>query len=102
MVDTHGEQFHPKAMILRGPKRTTAFVGSANFTRRNLDDLNLEADLQLDCPRGSALDQDFARWFDRLWSNDGMHATVDFKRYEDRSVFDGLSHGPGAYRNGTF
>ncbi len=85
--DTHGEQFHPKAMILHGPKRTTAFVGSANFTRRNLDDLNLEADLQLDCPRGSALDQDFARWFDRLWSNDGMHATVVFERYEDRSVF---------------
>ncbi len=83
--NTHGEQFHPKAMIIREPQRTTAFIGSANFTRRNLDDLNLEADLQVDCPRGAPLDRELAQWFNRLWTNDGMICTVPFEQYEDRS-----------------
>ena len=83
--DTHGEQFHPKMMVVRRPQEFTVILGSANFTRRNLDDLNLEADLRVDGPLGSPLDRDLAAWFDRLWTNDGFHFTVPYETYEDGS-----------------
>src|SRR5690606_22542764 len=39
--DTHGEQCHAKLLLHRSADHATLIVGSANFTRRNLDDLNL-------------------------------------------------------------
>lgn len=83
--DTHGEQFHPKMIVIRHADTATIIAGSANFTRRNLDDLNLEADVALTCPVGSTPDLDTRQWFDRLWSNDGGSFTVEFTRYEDPS-----------------
>ncbi len=83
---THGEQFHPKAFAIRTPGDSTIIMGSANMTRRNLDDLNLESDIRLRCPIGSPPDADLQRWFDRLWFNQGLNATVDFEVYEDHSI----------------
>ncbi|MEE4273730.1 MAG: phospholipase D-like domain-containing protein, partial [Thermoanaerobaculales bacterium] len=40
---THGEQFHSKLIVVRRPQTVDVVLGSANFTRRNLDDYNLEA-----------------------------------------------------------
>jgi len=84
--DTHGEQFHPKMIVIRNALESTAIMGSANMTRRNLDDYNLETDVRLSCPIGSAPDAELQQWFDRLWFNDGLHATVDFEAYEDSSL----------------
>ena len=41
--DTHGEQFHTKMVAIHKQDGTSVLIiGSANFTRRNLDDYNLE------------------------------------------------------------
>jgi len=84
--DTHGEQFHPKAFAIRTRDDSTIIMGSANMTRRNLDDLNLESDIWLRCPIDSPPTADLQQWFDRLWFNQGLNATVDFREYEDHSI----------------
>jgi len=68
-ADTHGEQFHGKALRVRGPERDSLILGSANWTRRNLDNLNLEANLML-APAGEPGER-FDRYFRELWTNHG-------------------------------
>ncbi len=66
---THGEQFHVKLTAVRSGDRLWLMLGSANFTRRNLDDYNLEADVIVDTPAASRLATDVAGWFEMLWTN---------------------------------
>lgn len=66
---THGEQFHAKLTAVRSGGRLWLTLGSANFTRRNLGDYNLEANVIVDAPRGSRLDTETATWFEMLWTN---------------------------------
>ena len=71
---TSGEQFHTKLLVVRRRDRTGILLGSANFTRRNLDDLNLETDVELDVPRDSAPCRRAGAFFHRIWSNrDGTY-----------------------------
>lgn len=84
--DTHGEQFHPKVMVINRPTESTIIGGSGNLTRRNLDDLNLESDLIIRCLRGSSPEAGFRHWFDTLWFNDGLQATVNYEVYQDPSL----------------
>ncbi len=82
---THGEQFHGKLIVVRGPTTVNIVLGSANFTRRNLDDYNLEASLWVEAPRGSALDRELKRYIDRIWTNDGGTYTVPSEAFRDTS-----------------
>jgi len=70
-ANTHGEQFHPKAMVVtrQGGKGDLLLIGSANWTRRNLGDLNLEGNVLILNP-GPAAD-DYRAWFNQVWSNGG-------------------------------
>ncbi|MCP4899115.1 MAG: phospholipase [bacterium] len=79
--DTHGEQFHCKALVHRGQKGTTAILGSANFTRRNLDGFNLEASVRLSLPANSLADRRLKKWFDRMWTNSDGNFTVTAEEY---------------------
>lgn len=84
--ETHGEQFHTKMTVVRTAQRTTVSLGSANMTRRNVGDLNLEANLALSTPRGSSLDRELESYFETLWHNrEGHLHTVDYERYRDTS-----------------
>lgn len=66
--NTHGEQCHNKFLLVRrGDDSAILLTGSANFTRRNLDDLNLETDLVLHGPAAAGPLQRCATLFDRLW-----------------------------------
>ncbi len=88
---THGEQFHTKLAMVYGPERLWLTVGSANFTRRNLADYNLEANLVVDLPRTAAVAQRAVDYFDTLWSNRaslGIEYTADFGAYADPSQLD--------------
>ena len=85
---THGEQFHTKLAMVYGPETFWLTVGSANLTRRNLADYNLEADLAVELPRGSRLSEQAEDYFDTLWSNRaslGIEYTADFGYYADPS-----------------
>jgi phosphatidylserine/phosphatidylglycerophosphate/cardiolipin synthase-like enzyme len=83
---THGEQFHVKMIAVRSAEKVWVTLGSANFTRRNLADLNLEANLAVEMPANAALAGDLQRWFDTLWENRapvGIEYTSDFGTYVD-------------------
>src|SRR4051812_1788984 len=85
---THGEQFHTKLAMIYNPTRFWLTVGSANFTRRNLADYNLEANLVLELPRTTAVAQQTVDYFESLWSNRaslGIEYTADFGYYADPS-----------------
>ncbi|MFO1465413.1 MAG: phospholipase D-like domain-containing protein [Steroidobacteraceae bacterium] len=69
---THGEQFHAKIAAVYGPGRMWILAGSSNFTRRNLRDYNLEADVALDLPSDAVCAMRFSGWFQTLW--DGPQA----------------------------
>jgi phosphatidylserine/phosphatidylglycerophosphate/cardiolipin synthase-like enzyme len=84
-ADTHGEQFHAKAMSLCNPHtgKREILCGSANWTRRNVGDLNLEADAYvIDTPW---LTDAFSAHFDAAWDNaDGLERTAAYEEYAER------------------
>ncbi len=74
---TRGEQYHAKALRIVGPRQDLLLLGSANWTRRNLAGLNLEANLLFRHP--PEIGPDFDRYFERLWSNaDGITETLPY------------------------
>jgi len=82
--DTHGEQCHAKLLLHRSADHATLIVGSANFTRRNLDDLNLETSVQFLADATHPAMRDAARWFDAQWNNpDGRIYSADYARHAD-------------------
>ncbi len=85
---TKGEQFHTKVVMIRSGARLWVMLGSANLTRRNLDDYNLEADLAADLPIDAPLAGELTRWFDTLWFNRGARGseyTAELGAYVDTS-----------------
>jgi HKD family nuclease len=85
---THGEQYHTKLVMVYGPKLFWVTVGSANLTRRNLADYNLEANIAIEVPRAAPLAQQIVDYFETLWSNRaslGIEYTADFGYYADPS-----------------
>ncbi len=83
---THGEQFHTKLIAIRHADRLWLTAGSANLTRRNVGDFNLEANLSVDVPSASALAQQVQRYFETLWNNRapaGIEYTADFGTFAD-------------------
>ncbi|MET0293286.1 MAG: phospholipase D-like domain-containing protein [Steroidobacteraceae bacterium] len=85
---THGEQFHAKLVVVRDDRRTWMTLGSANLTRRNLADYNLEANIAVDTPTGGELAATVLTWFDALWSNRavaGVEYSADAEMYADPS-----------------
>ena len=80
---TSGEQFHTKLTLISRAGRLIASLGSANLTRRNLDDYNLEANVALELASDSALASEFSGYFERLWRNQGGRYTLPFERFDD-------------------
>jgi hypothetical protein len=82
---TRGEQFHSKLVVVRRGRTVDVVLGSANFTRRNLDDYNLEASLWVQAPRGSNLDRELKLYMDRIFTNDGGTFTLPYAAFRDTS-----------------
>jgi hypothetical protein len=72
---THGEQFHTKLALIKHGERLIASLGSANLTRRNIGNYNLEANVALEMRADSPLALEMISYFDRLWNNDGPPGT---------------------------
>jgi phosphatidylserine/phosphatidylglycerophosphate/cardiolipin synthase-like enzyme len=81
--DTHGEQFHTKLLAFHTSSGTTLLGGSANLTRRNLGDYNLEADLLVRA--SDTLAAQASDYFERLWANEGGDFSVPYEAYADDS-----------------
>jgi phosphatidylserine/phosphatidylglycerophosphate/cardiolipin synthase-like enzyme len=85
---THGEQFHTKMVAIRGTDRVWLTAGSANLTRRNVRDYNLEANVAVEAGIDTALAAQVLAYFETLWSNRaplGIEYTADFDAYADPS-----------------
>jgi phosphatidylserine/phosphatidylglycerophosphate/cardiolipin synthase-like enzyme len=83
---THGEQFHSKLVATSTQTDFWFTVGSANLTRRNLDDYNLEANVAVSLPPASALGNSVRGWFEMLWTNRGppdLEYTAEFGTFAD-------------------
>jgi phosphatidylserine/phosphatidylglycerophosphate/cardiolipin synthase-like enzyme len=83
---THGEQFHTKIAMVRRGDRFVASLGSANLTRRNVGNYNLEANVAVEAGVESPLAIEMMGYFDRLWNNDGppgTQYTAAFGAYRD-------------------
>ena len=66
--------------------RVTAILGSANLTRRNLDNYNLELDVLVTMEKNSETAKIINRYFNRIWNNENGLYTVDFEKYEEDSL----------------
>jgi phosphatidylserine/phosphatidylglycerophosphate/cardiolipin synthase-like enzyme len=85
---THGEQFHAKLVIVRTATEFWFTLGSANLTRRNLDDFNLEANVAVSVPLNAEIAMKISGWYEMLWSNRGppdLEYTTELGTYVDAS-----------------
>jgi len=88
---THGERFHSALALVYGSERLWLLAGSANFTRRSLEDYNLEADAAVTASLAAPLSQEALGYFETLWSNRaalGVEYTADFAAFADPSQAD--------------
>lgn len=83
--NTHGEQFHTKMTIIKKKDKSIIIGGSANLTRRNLDDYNLETNIMIETPRNTRLDMEVNNYFNRIWNNRDGNYTVDYEAYRNES-----------------
>ncbi|QJD59576.1 phospholipase [Pseudomonas sp. gcc21] len=83
---TQGEQCHRKWIRLERANGTAELIsGSANFTRRNLDDLNQETSVRLVASQHPALDES-RQVFEKVWSNaNGATYSQPYGTFADHS-----------------
>jgi phosphatidylserine/phosphatidylglycerophosphate/cardiolipin synthase-like enzyme len=85
---THGEQFHSKLVAIYGAQRVWFTLGSANLTRRNIDDYNLEANLAVEAARAAPPAAAVLAWYDTIWNNRapaGIEYSAPYDLYADPS-----------------
>jgi phosphatidylserine/phosphatidylglycerophosphate/cardiolipin synthase-like enzyme len=88
---THGERFHPALLLVYGAQRLWLSAGSAQLTRRNLEDYNLEANAAIELARAAPLAQQALQYFDTLWANraaPGIEYTADFAVFANPAQVD--------------
>ncbi|QOC22647.1 phospholipase [Wenzhouxiangella sp. AB-CW3] len=84
---TTGEQCHDKQLLVRfGDGQTELIAGTANYTRRNLDDLNPETALHLRGTDATPPLVQARQRFDERWNNrNGRSYSLDYDEYADES-----------------
>jgi len=82
---TQGEQFSTKMAVFTKGNEISMVGGATNFTRRNLNNLNLEASLLITASKSSELGTDIVQYIEKLNKNiDGIY-TVDFEEHREKS-----------------
>jgi HKD family nuclease len=89
--DTHGEQCHSKLLLVEQAGLTTLIQGSANYTKRNLQNYNLETNMIV---TGASKEQVFADaryFFQSQWNNDvDRFYSTPYGTYKDESYYKTL------------
>lgn len=86
--NTSGEQFHTKmAYFDYENKSPVVTLGSANFTRRNLRDLNLETNLELEMDKESPIHKELDSYFSRIWNNEDGEYTKPLEEHYEENIF---------------
>lgn len=84
--DTHGEQFHSKITILNYKEETVVIGGSANLTRRNINNYNLETNILLKTNKNSNFSIEVNDYFNKIYENKNGNYTADYSNYKDHSI----------------
>jgi phosphatidylserine/phosphatidylglycerophosphate/cardiolipin synthase-like enzyme len=84
---TRGEQMHSKLLLVKRADGTAdLLLGSANFTRRNVRDFNLETDVRVAGRATAPALADAAAYAERLWTNAGGRvSTTGYETFRDDS-----------------
>lgn len=85
--NTRGEQCHGKMLIrYDGTGDVELLVGSANFTRRNLDNFNLETNVEVRADAGTPVMEQVSTFFEVRWNNepDRIHS-LPYEAHADHS-----------------
>jgi hypothetical protein len=84
---TSGEQMHAKMLLVKRADGTADLLaGSANLTRRNVRDYNLETDVQVSGRADAPALRDAATFADNLWTNAGGRVfTTGYETFRDDS-----------------
>lgn len=85
--DINIEQYHTKMLYLNKQSENVIIAGSANYTRRNLADLNLEADVVIKGPESEDVFMEVNQYFQKIWNNEDGHYTVDYNEYMGKLSF---------------
>ena len=80
--DSSKNQFHTKLLFIKQGSRATVIGGSANFTARNLNDLNLENDIMVEAPSSAPVMKEVDQYFDRIWNNKDGQITAKYEKYQ--------------------
>jgi len=90
--NTQGEQCHDKLILIRkADGRAELIAGSANYTRRNLDDYNLETSARVIAPIDAQVITNAAAWFERRWSNEQQRGySLPYEHYAEDGWFKPL------------
>lgn len=90
---THGEQCHSKLLMISSGEEKQLLLGSANFTRRNLDDYNLETNVYTAGRASEAVFRKAQTFFDDTWSNEaGREYSMDYPEYDNDSWLKTISY----------
>jgi len=84
---SHGEQYHAKFFLHETPEELTMIGGSTNFTRRNMDDFNLETNVKISGKKDQAEAQVMLEYFDKIWENEDGIYTADYSDYAESSAW---------------
>ncbi|HNX35749.1 MAG TPA: phospholipase D-like domain-containing protein [Kiritimatiellia bacterium] len=86
---TRGEQMHAKMLLVKRADGTAdLLLGSANFTRRNVRDYNLETDVRVAGRVSAPALADAAAHVERIWTNSGGRVfTADYGVFRDDSLW---------------
>ncbi len=84
---TRGEQMHAKLLLVKRADGTAGLLlGSANFTRRNVRNYNLETDVCVSGRAAAPALADAAAYADRVWTNAGGRVfTSGYEAFQDDS-----------------
>jgi phosphatidylserine/phosphatidylglycerophosphate/cardiolipin synthase-like enzyme len=88
---THGERFHGALVMVYGRQRTWLTLGSAQLTRRSLDDYDLTANIAIELPGSAPLAQQALQYFETLWLNRaalGIEYSADFATFANPAQAD--------------
>lgn len=84
---SHGEQYHTKVMYIENGEEAVINGGSSNYTRRNLDNFNLESNVVF---RGSVDDPlmtEMEEYFHKLWNNEEGLYTDEYEAHQEDTAW---------------
>lgn len=90
--DTHGEQCHTKFILTKTEGTKTLIQGSANLTRRNIGNYNLETNILVRGENPTAIVH-AENYFEKVWANEpGKIYSTPYETYKDESTLKTLQY----------